>query len=89
MFSQRQSRGGAGRSSTENQHVVAKGFFLPIQRGDLACSQAAQFCRRGFYVAGSSCLTAIQEHTTPAGAVPPLPLECGIVRTIEPTIAIR
>lgn len=36
-----------------------------------------------------SLMTAYHEHTTPAGATPPLPLACGTVRTIEPVSAGR
>ncbi len=40
-------------------------------------------------VQAGSLMTAYHEHTTPAGATPPLPLACGTVRTIEPVSAGR
>lgn len=49
----------------------------------LAVLVAPEVTRDGY----APCQTAIHEATTPAGAVPPLPLECGMVRTIVPAMA--
>lgn len=83
------TRSGIGSVAVRAGPASTHARIAPVTVAGRPAGSAGGTLRAVMAVQAGSRMTAYHEHTTPAGATPPLPLACGTVRTIEPVSAGR